>query len=197
MKVGAYKKYDITFKNRNSDKSEAVSFDLSGFQAGSNFKFKENKFEEDIITPFESKFSISTKFTSKEYPLLDTYKDIVDIFPKLNLDILENECLSKVNGIEVNEVSYNLGEIEYHDAMDGGMQLGIWYDSNELPIIAEFDIDVEAKNLTNSYEIRSKEFPPSKIHKINKFYMILQGEESIVNLDTSKTKTQYVYEFGK
>ena len=77
------------------------------------------------------------------------------------------------------------------------MQLGIWHDSNELPIIAEFDIDVEAKNLTNSDEIRSKEFPPSKIHKINKFYMILQGEESIVNLDTSKTKTQYVYEFGK
>ncbi len=78
---GRIQEYDITFKNRNSDKSEAASYDLSGFQAGSNFKFKENKFEEDIITPFESKFSISTKFTSKKYPLLDTYKDIVDIFP--------------------------------------------------------------------------------------------------------------------
>ena len=194
---GKIKGYDITFKNRNSNKTEAASFDLSGFQENSNFKFEEHKFEEDIITPFESKFSISTKFKSKEYPKLDTYKNITDIFPNLNLDILENERLLKVNRVKVNEFSYDLGNIEYHDAMDGGMQLGIWYDSSKLPIIAEFDIDVKAKDLTNSDEIQSNEFPPSKIHEINEFYMVLQGEKSIVDLDTSKTKTQYVYDFGR
>lgn len=194
---GNIKGYDITFKNRNSDKSTAASFDLSGFQENSNFKFKENKFEEDIITPFESKFSISTKFKSKKYPNLDTYQNIADIFPNLNLDILENERLSKVNGVQVDEFSYYLGSIEYHDAMDGEMQLGIWHDVSKSPIIAEFDIDVKAKDLTNSDEIQSNEFPPSKIHEINKLYMALQGEKSIVDLDTSKTKTQYVYDSGK
>lgn len=183
------KGYDITFKNRNSNKTEAASYDLSGFQS------LKNKFEEDILTPFESKFSVSTKFKSKGYPDLNEYKNITDIFPNLNLNISENARLIKVNGVMVNEISYDLGSIEYQDAMDGFMQLGIWYDSDKSPIIAEFDIDVEAKDLTDSNNF--EEFPPSKISQINNFYMAFQTEGGIVDLDTSKTKTQYVYDFGK
>ena len=66
----------LHLKNRDPDRSRAASFDLSGFQESANFEFKENKFEEDIVTPFESKFSVSTKFESKKYPDFDTYKSI-------------------------------------------------------------------------------------------------------------------------
>ncbi|MDF0682521.1 MAG: hypothetical protein P0116_16305 [Candidatus Nitrosocosmicus sp.] len=183
------KGYDITFKNRNSDKTKAESYDLSGFQS------LKIKFEEDIVTPFESKFSVSTKIKSKEYPNLNVYKNITEIFPNLNLNISENARLIRVNGVKVDEISYDLGRVEFHDAMDGHMQLGIWYDSNKSPIIAEFDIDVEAKDLTDSDNV--EEFPQSKISQINDFYMAFQTEEGIVDLDTSKTKTQYVYDLGK
>lgn len=162
------KGYDITFKNRDSDRSKASSFDLSGFKDTMNFKFKESKFEEDIVIPFESKFSVSTKFESKEYPNFDTYKNIENLFPHLDLDIFLNEELSIVNGFVVDEITFDLGSVEFHDAMDGYIQLGIWYDTNKSPLIAELDIDVKSKDLSAEFT-NSEEFPTPKINKIISF----------------------------
>lgn len=113
----------------------------------------------------------------------------------MDLDILDSEKLSIVNGFTVNEISFDLGTVEFHDAMDGNMQLGIWYSSNNLPIIAEFDIDVRAKDPNDSNNI--DEFPASKVGKIDDFYKTMQTEKSIVDLEISKTKTQYAYDCGR
>jgi hypothetical protein len=42
------------------------------------------KFEEDIISPFVSKFSISSEFQDKQNPKINTIGELQSLFPGLN-----------------------------------------------------------------------------------------------------------------
>ncbi|MFZ0327248.1 MAG: hypothetical protein WAL66_08105 [Nitrososphaeraceae archaeon] len=92
--------YDVTLKCRHPDRYVSASHDLS-----SSVKGIEIKFEEDIITPFISKFSLSASLKGEQKPHFNTIKDLVSVFPGLDLRIDADESLSKVNNFEAIEIS--------------------------------------------------------------------------------------------
>jgi hypothetical protein len=70
-------RYDITLKCRHPDRYISASYDLSHPADYHRLKFKGFKFEEDITTPFYSKFSSQAKFGDHKKPELKTFQDIV------------------------------------------------------------------------------------------------------------------------
>ena len=197
--------YDVTFKNRNPDRAAAASCDLSNPLLKPGSKLKEFKFEEDILTPFDRKFSAQAKIEYKQMPNFNTYQDMLSIYPNLKLDISPSENLLKVNDFEATEISYDLGNLIFKNGKKAKAQLSLWYllkdngkpiDSIETPLIGEFDIDVKAENSTNVDGSIYEEFPQSSIADINEFYGALQ-QEGIADKGTKKTKTEYVYDYKK
>ena len=78
-----------------------------------NLKEGKYKFEQDIKTPFESIFSVSSVFEYKQKPDLNSYNDILSIYPSLSLDVSDKQAkLVKVNDFEANEFNPDLGEID-------------------------------------------------------------------------------------
>jgi hypothetical protein len=208
-KDGTLKGYDVNFKNRNDDKHETLKHDLSHPIKSSNFNYKdfEFKFEEDIITPFHSKFSVSTKFefNKQQEPKIDTWQEILNVFPNLDLGILSTESLLRVNGFMAKEFSYELGQIIFKDGNKAKTEISVWYESNEededfslqsiknkIPVIVEFDIGIEAKESSVDNTTLSDQFPSSFLEKIKTFYMALQKND-IVDLSAKKTKTEFAY----
>jgi hypothetical protein len=55
------------------------------------------KFEEDITTPFTSRFSLSASYKIDQNPGFNKFKDLVSVFPRLDLGISADEELTKVN----------------------------------------------------------------------------------------------------
>ena len=70
-------RYDIALKCRHPDRYISASYDLSHPADHHRLKFKGFKFEEDITTPFYSKFSSQAKFGDHKKPELKTFQDIV------------------------------------------------------------------------------------------------------------------------
>ena len=206
-KNGTLKGYDVSLKNRDDDRHIAAKYDLSNPIENSDFKYEEFefKFEEDILAPFHSKFSASTKFEFKQKPKLDSWQDILSVFPNLDLGISPTESLLRVKGIMVKEFSYELGSIIFKDGNKAKTEISLWYKSteedeefssieNKTPEIVEFDIDIEAKESSTDNGTLSNEFPSSLLDEAKTFYMALQKED-IADLDAKRTKTEFFYEY--
>jgi|tagenome__1003787_1003787.scaffolds.fasta_scaffold20979237_4 hypothetical protein len=106
--------YKVEFKIRNSNRNKATSYDLYNPKENSDYDFKRKqcKFEEDITTPFNSIFSVSSVFEYKKKPDLNRFKDIESIYPSLGIEILDkNKKIEKVNDFEAEEFNPELGEI--------------------------------------------------------------------------------------
>ena len=164
-------------------------------------KNMKTKFEEDIITPFVSKFSLSAEFQDKREPKFDTIGEFRTLFPKLNgLDnIPSTESLKKVNNFEAVEVSCKIGKIVFENKKDVNAYLNLWYVSSEenTPVIVEFTYNYSAKDPDGkSNGMLLEEFPRSLVKEADKLYMALQ-EHRIIDLDVAKTKTEYAYQYKK
>jgi hypothetical protein len=72
--------YDITLKCRHPDRYISASYDLTHPADHSGLRFKGFKFEEDITTPFHSKFSSQAKFEDHKKPELKIFQDILSIY---------------------------------------------------------------------------------------------------------------------
>jgi len=192
--------YKVEFKIRNSSKAKAASYDLSNPVKNPiyDFKKKQYKFEEDIKTPFDNIFSVSSVFEYMQEPDLHSYRDIESIYPSIALEIPDkNESLVKVNGFEAIEFNPDIGQIYFPNGKSAEIQLSLWYLPVErsIPCIVEFDIGVEAeKPSNNENDDKFEEFPQSKVLEIDHLYEKLQDKTiGIANLESSKTKTQFVY----
>lgn len=188
--------YNVTLKCRHPDRYVSALYDLS-----SSMKNMKTKFEEDIITPFVSKFSLSAEFQDKREPKFDTIEEFRTLFPKLNgLDkVPSTESLKKVNNFEAMEVSCKIGKIVFENKKDVNAYLNLWYISNEekVPVIVEFTYNYSAKDRdSDSNGILLEEFPRSLVKEGDKLYLALQ-EQRIVDLDVAKTKTEYAYQYKK
>jgi hypothetical protein len=191
--------YDITLKCRHPDRYLSASHNLKSPVK----KLKETKFEEDISTDrdntFYSRFSLSAKFEEKQEPVLHTFQDLRAIFPGLNIPgIANSEGLNIVNQFEASEFSYKIGELVFADGNKVSTGINFWYLSDEesIPIIIEFTFDYKANDPSTSNETLLEEFPPSLIENTNKFYLSLR-QESVADLDTSSTKTEFAYKYKK
>jgi hypothetical protein len=188
--------YNVTLKCRHPDRYVSALYDLS-----SSMKNMKTKFEEDIITPFVSKFSLSAEFQDKREPKFDTIEEFRTLFPKLNgLDkVPSTESLKKVNNFEAMEISCKFGKIVFENKKDVNAYLNLWYISNEkkVPVIVEFTYNYSAKDPdSDSNGILLEEFPRSLVKEGDKLYLALQ-EHRIVDLDVAKTKTEYAYQYKK
>ena len=198
------KKYDVTFKNRDKDRVRAASHELSKPVLKPGSTLKDHKFEEDILTLSDRKFSAQAKIEYNQMPDLKTYQDILSIYPDLQLDISPYEILSKVNDFAATEISYDLGKLIFKNGKKAKVQISLWYslkdngrksiDSIETPLIGEFDIDVKAEALTGADGSISEEFPDSIMADIDEFYGALQ-QKDIADKGANKTKTQYAYDY--
>ena len=143
--------YDITLKCRHPDRYISASYDLSHPKDRSRLKFKDSKFEEDITTPFQSKFSSQAKFENHKNPELKTFQDILSIYPDLmSLNIPPGENLKKVNKFVAKEISYRLGDIVFADGNKIVSEMSMWYlsDKDKSPAIVELDFDCNAQEIT-------------------------------------------------
>ena len=205
--------YDVTLKCRHPDRYVCALYDLSVAEDAET-KFKndfETKFEEDIITgkmtdgsvTSISKFSLSATLEDTEIlPDFKKIKDIVSIFPNLELGgIGSNEPLTIVNNFKATEISSKIGAITFaDDDMDVVPELNLWYSptDNEKPLIIEFTFRCKAKkqdkDKDKDNEMFLEKYPKKLVLGVTKFYESLQKCNNIIDLDTTKTKTDYVYQ---
>ena len=166
-----------------------------------------NKFEEDIIEPFASNFSLSATFETKDEPDIESFGELTSIFPGLSvLNIDAGMILSKVNNFEAREFSCQLGKVEFGtEGSTHDMSLEFWYlpgeAKNESPIIVEFTFDYDAAepgSLDNSKKgSLLEEFPISVVSKANAFYHLMQEIKYFRGSQTAKTKTQFAYDCAR
>ena len=206
-------KYDITLKCRHPDRYISASYDLS-----SSMKKSTIKFEEDIIAPHVSKFSTSVNFEENQEPEINNLEMLKTIFPGLNTQDLGNGVLEKVNNFDAKEISVKLGKISYNNNKDGEDDddedeiktfLNLWYspkNNKGKPVIVEFTYDYAAikkkeggnkQNKGKKEKILIEEFPFSLIRNTYQFYNSLQDRNKIVDLKSSKTKTEFAYKYKK
>ena len=199
-------KYTTTLKCRHPDRYISAEYNLSD-STNHNIKF-----EEDIIAPHISKFSMSASFNTDQEPEINNLTDLKKIFPGLNKYDLGEGRLEKVNSFEVKEISVELGKIFYDDKNVKGYgneiktALNFWYlsEKKHLPLIVEFTYDYSAVNKrkeeknknNNKLKTRIEEFPISLVRNTYEFYNSFQNTK-VVDLKSSKTKTEFAYQYKK
>ena len=175
---------------------------LPSFDFSSNKQKVKSKFEEDIIRPFASNFSLSATFQTKNKPDIKSFGDLVLIFPGLGpLKIDSNEELIKVNYFEVIELSCQLGKIRFgKQRLTDEISLEFWYSLNkqlrERPHVVEFTFKCSAtERADKSSSTLLEKFPISLVKNANALYYSLQDIEEFFRPVGAKTKTQFAYEF--
>lgn len=89
------KSYDVVIKNRYPNRLITASYDISKIMENSHLSMKkkpEIKFEEDILTPFVSKFPNSVKIDFQSLPNLAKYQHLESVLPNLHLNIPSESC---------------------------------------------------------------------------------------------------------
>ena len=200
--------YDVTLKCRHPDRYVCALYDLTAAKHAET-KFKNDfktKFEEDIITgkmtdgsvTSISKFSLSATLEDNEIPDFKKIKDLVSIFPNLELGgIGSNEPLTIVNNFKATEISSKIGAITFSDDdTDVVPELNLWYSpmEDEKPLIIEFTFKCKATKQDKDNEMFLEKYPKKLVLGASKFYESLQKCNNIIDLDTTRTKTDYVYQ---
>jgi hypothetical protein len=197
-------KYNVTLKCRHPDRYISSAYNLSDSNT------HELKFEEDIITPHVSKFSMSVNFDQDQEPNFNSIKDLKSKFRGLRSYDLGDGKLLKVNNFEAEEISVKLGKVAYDvkDEQDKGdnkinLFLNFWYSPKDkkLPVIVEFTYSYSAlkrgkssPNKGNKGKMLFEEFPYYIVKNTYEFYTSLQSTE-IADLSASRTKTEFAYNY--
>lgn len=176
--------FQLNLKCRDSDRYVSAAKDVSA--AGES----KQKFEEDILPPFVSKFSNSNTVKIKETTPLGTVGEIARLFPgikTLNLD--ENTVVAPVDGFRVIEIVRELCEIRFDDQEPVVSSMSFWYledSETEWPMIAEFSFAY--KPLAIPVGDRLETFADGTVTGAGKLYRALQKHSGWLNLDgTTKT----------
>lgn len=204
------KRFQINLKCRASDRYFAATRNLSTTLSGAK-----GKFEEDIMPPFSSKFSISSTIKTDSLPELSRISDLQVIFPGLeSLNLPVNLPLEIVSDFTAHEVVRKIGIFQFGDPSEVKASLSFWYlleNETDWPLVAEFSFDYdrlkpanEDKNQGEKKQEQAKketekdkkednrleEYPVSVVQGTSKFFASLQNQSGWVNL-TATTKTAF------
>lgn len=197
VRIRQEKKYDqpeyqVTLKHREPDRYLSASQDLSATKPG------KTKFEEDIIPPFQSKFSQSISVTKNKQPNFENIKQVAKLFPGLkSLDIPDLTPIQVVNNFQVYEVVRKLGNLQFGDKHIVKTDLSFWYlkQTDNLPVIAEFSLKYRIPKKLLESPKKLEQFPMPMIQGTNRLFKALQQQWEWINFHPM-TKTAYVYTEG-
>lgn len=135
------KKFKLTLKVRDPDRYIAANQDMTCTRKS------KLKFEEDIIPPFNSKFSHSVSAKTKKLIEVTKLGDVGKLFPAVNTLLTPLETpVETVNAFKATEIVRYLGQIKFHDEPVIKLCNSFWYadDEESLPVVAEFSFDYDA-----------------------------------------------------
>lgn len=187
--------FQINLKYRASDRYLSAAQDLSSAKKG------KIKFEEDILPPFNSKFSHSNTVKTSAMPQLKTIEDVTFLFPGLkNLEIEDNTPFKIANGFIVVEVVRPLCTFQFVENDIIEASLSFWYletDEN-FPLVGEFSFTCKAiENKKDKEEDKKEdkleEFRLETAAGANGFFRALQNHAGWLDLNAT-TKTSFALE---
>jgi hypothetical protein len=199
----ASQQFKVTLKYRAPDRYVAAGQDLSCI---AEIEPGDDKFEEDILPPFTSKFARSVSFKTNDLPRLEKMGQVLGLFPGLaELGISDNTPVGVVNGFKAHEVSRRIGQL--HFVRMPGIKaakpdflvkccLTFWYllgEDDEWPLAAEFSFDYDLPEGEQAHTDRLERFSPKVVAGTNLFFRSLQKQ--VGWLDRSgTTKTAYAFD---
>jgi hypothetical protein len=197
------KPYKVTLKYRAPDRYVAASKELS---CTVEIKREDDKFEEDILPPFSSKFARSVSFKTGELPKLEEVGQVLDLFPRLEgLRIPANTPVGVVNGFKAHEVSHRIGQLHFvrMPAIKAAKPdflvkccLTFWYllgEDDEWPLAAEFSFDYDLPEEELAHTDRLEHFSPKVVAGTNVFFRSLQKQVGWLER-SGTTKTAYAFD---
>lgn len=200
-KHGEFDGYKITLKFRSPDRYIAAAKDMSCSDAIDDC---DDKFEEDILPPFNSKFARSVSFRTGEMPTLDNIGQVQDLFPGLEaLPIPASTPINVVNGFRAHEISYRVGQLQFvrmplsfGDKPDFLVKccLNFWYllADDEWPLTAEFSFDYDLPDRGPGQADQLEYYSPEVVAGSNAFFQALQRQVGWLDR-TGTTKTAYAF----
>jgi hypothetical protein len=204
------KPFKVTLKYRDPDRYVAASQDLS---CREKIKGDDDKFEEDILPPFSSKFARSVAFKTDELPELSTMRQAIDVFPGLaGLAIPQNTPIRVVHGFKAREVAHRIGQLYFRRmpvaragaSVARGSKpdflvkccLTFWYllgKDDEWPLAAEFSFDYDLPEEDREQSDRLEHFAPEVVAGTNLLFRSLQKQVGWMD-HSATTKTAYAFD---
>jgi hypothetical protein len=184
--------HELVLKFRNSDMETAAAVDVRPLLPCINVV----KFKEEILLPNEkvggmrSIFSHSCELDTPNTMLTQNFETICQVFPALlRTGAKAKTGLSVVNGIAIEEVLVNFGEIDFGEKMTAKATLAIWRNrTTQERFIGEYGFQLKFPS--------PEEFPAKARELSEAFYLGLQVEApEWIQLATTKTST--IYRMGK
>jgi hypothetical protein len=205
-KEGQSDGFKVTLKFRSADRYVAAGKDM---RCKEKVKMDDDKFEEDILPPFNSKFARSVAFKSDEAPDLSSMAKVVEVFPGLSeLGILPETPVDIVNGFRAYETSHRIGQLRFvrMAPMARGADepepeflvkccLNFWYlqKGDEWPLAAEFSFDFDLPERLRGDGDQLEQFEPKVVAGTNVFFRSLQKQAGWMD-PSGTTKTAYAFE---
>ncbi|GAA6134198.1 hypothetical protein NBRC116188_09870 [Oceaniserpentilla sp. 4NH20-0058] len=178
---------EVTLKFRSADRFIASKKDMDGTESG-----WESKFEEDLATPFVSKYSYSTKQEIGSSKNLNKLDDPIGLYLGLEDENLDDTLdIEKVSGLTVNEYVYRNASVDL-GALDAEFSLTLWYNetvTTTLPIVAE---------ISYKYEDTNEGFSNNVVTRAKELFTAMQTHSSFNNWNAqnSLTKTATIYQYN-
>lgn len=190
------KKCDVTFKTRHPNKDKALTYNIENINSSvsSEFEIEEKKFEEDIM-PERIMYSFSTELEYEKDPKFSSWSEVTRIFSNLKMDIAPSSQLTIVNNLKPAETKYKLGKIILNGMKIAGCEFSRWLikDQGRICHIAEFDIDVDLKNLRENPELASLNADDQVVKSLDMLFNDLKVQD--IFDPQGITKTEFIYKF--
>jgi hypothetical protein len=176
--------FQINLKYRGSDRYVSAAQDVSSSQKG------KQKFEEDILPPFVSRFSHSNSIETDTKPHLETMKDVVALFPGIaHLSIDENTPVKTANDFLALEVVRKLCKFQFEKTETIKASLSFWYlvSDTDWPLIGEFSFDYDAAEKDES---GLEQYSLTVVEQAKNFFSAVQNQTGWLDL-SGTTKTAF------
>lgn len=199
------KPFKVTLKYRMPDRYTAAGCDP--IPNPNKVKKYDIKFEEDVNSPFVSKFAYSASFRAEEMPPIATIQDVVELFPSIGqYGIPAVTPIVVVNGFCAHEVQHYIGKLKL-DKMPVEraaslpdfvvkVALNHWYlqeNEDDYPLLTEFSFDFDALESDNKEDSVLEKFPTTVVAGANRLFRDVQNQAGWLS-PFGATKTAYLFE---
>lgn len=180
--------FQVNLKYRASDRYLSAAQDVSSSEKG------KAKFEEDIMPPFNSKYSHSVTIKKKPRPELNTMEQVIALFPSLaSLAIPPGTPVKTIKNFEAVEIVRKLCKFQFARSRAAKASLSFWYlpgNEDNWPLVAEFSFDYDSSP-TAEGELES--YPTALVTGANNLFSALQNQVGWIDL-SGTTKTAFALE---